>query len=132
MENEIDIVGVTETWLSSLVLDSELNIKDFTLFRQDREKIRQNKGGGVLLYIRENLNALPDDELNSNDCESLWLKIYRNKKDFIIVGVCYKSPTAGMEEISKCQNRSVKLVTINRSLWVTLTTQELTGNLERL
>ncbi len=51
MENEIDIVGVTETWLSSMVLDSELNIKNFSLFRQDRDKIpiRQNKGGGVLL-----------------------------------------------------------------------------------
>ena len=42
-ENEIDIVGVTETWLSSMVSDSELNIKKFSLFRQDREKIRQNK-----------------------------------------------------------------------------------------
>ena len=37
-ENEIDIVGVTETWLSSMVSDSELNIKNFSLFRQDREK----------------------------------------------------------------------------------------------
>ena len=26
MENDIDIVGVTETWLSSMVSDSELNI----------------------------------------------------------------------------------------------------------
>ena len=37
-ENEIDIVGVTETWLSSMVSDSELNIKNVSLFRQDREK----------------------------------------------------------------------------------------------
>ena len=36
-ENEIDIVGVTETWLSSMVSDSELNIKIFSLFRQDRK-----------------------------------------------------------------------------------------------
>ena len=108
MENEIDIVGVTETWLSSMVLDSELNIKNFSLFRQDRDKIRQNKGGGVLLYVKENLNALPADELNGNDCESLWLKIYRNKNDFIIVGVCYKSPSAGLEEITKMSEQISK------------------------
>ena len=37
-ENEIDIVGVTETWLSSMVSDSELNINIFSLFGQDRKK----------------------------------------------------------------------------------------------
>ena len=30
-ENEIDIVGVTQTWLSSMVSDSELNINIFSL-----------------------------------------------------------------------------------------------------
>ena len=57
------------------------------------------------MYIKENLNALPAEELNSNDCESLWLKIYRNKYDFIIIGVCYKSPTAGLEEITKMSDQ---------------------------
>ena len=41
------IVGVTETWAHEGVLDAELQLKGYQMFRCDRNT--GNKGGGVLL-----------------------------------------------------------------------------------
>jgi len=48
----------------------------------------------VALYVRANLILQDFDELNSSQCESIWSKVYVNQKDFVIVGVCYRSPEA--------------------------------------
>ena len=42
-----DIIGVTESWSTSAVLDSELALGGYDLFRKDRPVDRE--GGGVLL-----------------------------------------------------------------------------------
>ena len=44
-----DIIGVTESWAHSDILDSELALEGYDLFRKDRPVDRS--GGGVLLYI---------------------------------------------------------------------------------
>ena len=46
---ELDIIAVTETWLTEDVLDSELLIPGFTLYRKDRFNVRDAKGGVVLV-----------------------------------------------------------------------------------
>jgi len=51
-----DIIGITESWTSSHIFDSELSIDGYDLFRQDRPVDRD--GGGVLLYVRSNLHAV--------------------------------------------------------------------------
>ncbi len=48
-----DILVITESWLNSDVLDSELHIEGFSLFRCDRSS---RKGGGVLMYVSTRLN----------------------------------------------------------------------------
>ena len=41
------------------------------------------------------------DELNCKKCESIWCKIYTNKDQYIIVGVCYRSQEADNSEIEQ-------------------------------
>jgi len=45
-----DIVGVTETRANSGILDAELGLHGYQMFRCDRNT--GNKGGGVLLYVK--------------------------------------------------------------------------------
>jgi len=52
---EPDIIGITESWTTDKILDSELSMPGYDLFRCDRPS--KNMGGGVLLYIREELQA---------------------------------------------------------------------------
>ena len=47
-----DIVCIVETWLHDSISDSELTINGYNLVRQDRNR----HGGGVMLYIRNNLS----------------------------------------------------------------------------
>ena len=51
-----DIIGVTESWVSSSIRDAELALQGYDLFRQDRPVARE--GGGVLLYVKSELNAV--------------------------------------------------------------------------
>jgi len=50
------IIGITESWGNSDITDSELSITGFNLFRRDRPTT--HKGGGVLLYVSDELEAV--------------------------------------------------------------------------
>jgi len=81
------------------MIDSELNIDGYSIFRKDRKQVRDSKGGGVLLYVRDCFNAYYATELNDLQNESLWIKIQMSQTRCMVVGVCYKSPTAKDDEI---------------------------------
>jgi hypothetical protein len=49
-----DIVGVCESWLHPDVLDSEIAVNGYSVFRKDRAG---RKGGGCLLYIKDCFTA---------------------------------------------------------------------------
>ena len=51
-----DIVGITETWATAEVLDSELSLEGYVMFREERKHCEAARGGGVLLYVRESLS----------------------------------------------------------------------------
>ena len=53
--NRPAIIGISETWLSSNINDSELSINgQYTVFRSDR----QTRGGGVCLLIMNSLKGV--------------------------------------------------------------------------
>ena len=49
-----DVFAIAETWLSNDISDAELFIPGYHIFRQDRDR----HGGGVAVYIRDNLPAM--------------------------------------------------------------------------
>ena len=49
-----DIIGITESWANDNIIDAELQIEGYQMFRCDRNI--EHKGGGVLLYVRNLLN----------------------------------------------------------------------------
>lgn len=67
---ESDIVGVTETWLSEAVEDSELVGGEWSVLRRDRAAGRQ--GGGVLLAARPGVALRRRPEFETSDGEDLW------------------------------------------------------------
>ena len=51
-----DIIGVSESWGRVDIGDTELSIPGYNIFRRD--KSINAKGGGVLLYVRDCLQAV--------------------------------------------------------------------------
>ena len=50
--NEIDLAGITETWLNSNILDSCVNIQGYNLVRNDRT---EKRGGGVCVFVKSSI-----------------------------------------------------------------------------
>ena len=65
-----DIVFVTETWLNHNIPDELARITNFNLLRSDRTS---GRGGGVALYIHENIPVKVRNDLNDENFECLWV-----------------------------------------------------------
>lgn len=85
-----DVIGVTETWATPLIADSELALAGYDMFRQDRPVNRE--GGGVLLYVRSSLHAV-QCELSVRFPEQTWCYILDANKRKCYLGICYRTPT---------------------------------------
>jgi ribonucleases P/MRP protein subunit RPP40 len=109
IENRVDILGITESWMHDGVNDAEVSMMGYRLFRKDREKNSEagkGRGGGVLLYIRDDLTAVDVSSEKDKKNESLWVKINEEggEDDSVVIGVCYRSPASSKEESNSIMN----------------------------
>ena len=89
-----DVVACTETHLSDAVANDDIAIVNFSIERRDRNR----HGGGVLFFIRNNINYVRLYDFESPNSEMLWIEI-KNDSKVIILGVCYRPPGQNAEEI---------------------------------
>ena len=74
----------TETWLSSNVSDEDVEIPNFKKpFRYDRN---DRLGGGVAIYVRDTLHAIPRNDLQVNGVEAVWVETLFGRKNYLLVG----------------------------------------------
>ena len=90
LKSRIHLILFTETWLNSSVLDEEVSIPGYTIFRKDRG----SKGGGVIVYVRDNLSVIRRSDLERPDVEGLWLEITLPKSRSFLFGTFYRSPSS--------------------------------------
>ena len=90
----MDIVCITETWLTKNISNSVVDISDYTLVRKDRSA--DKRGGGVCTYIKSSIDFTTIDELNDSPFESLWVYLRPNRlpRGFscLIIGIIYHPP----------------------------------------
>ena len=87
----IDILGISETWLFNDISDNEISFDGYSLFRCDRNDLVKTRGGGVLLYIRNELNPSQVHDLcDSSFQESIWCNI-KCMNNSLNIGVVYRS-----------------------------------------
>ena len=90
--HNIDIIGLTETHLSSDFNDAELHIPHFRLFRKDRNEF----GGGVAFYAKDFLNVTRCHDFDNNAIESIGIKVSL-KDSFYQVCCVYQPPSAKVD-----------------------------------
>ena len=89
-DENIDILALTETWLTDGVSSADAHIAGYELIRADRG----SRGGGVCFYFRDNLKY---KVLNSSRAiEQLWLMFTLSGTSFI-VGTVYRPPKFSAE-----------------------------------
>ena len=100
-EKQFDVMGITESWTHDGIGDAEIAFPGYRLFRKDRSGKHKCRGGGVLLYVKEDFIV---EELTSEldkENESVWVRISTGNGtgESVVIGVCYKSPSALKEEV---------------------------------
>lgn len=90
LSNEnISVLGITETWLNTQILSDLVEIEGYDFFRMDRG----SRGGGVGIYVLSSLKATivsGDNHINS-PLENIWISIPISNV-VLKVGVLYRPP----------------------------------------
>ena len=77
----LDIIAVTETFLSDEILNTEIVNGDYSVFGRDRNR----HSGGILLLVKSSIPAVRRHDLETT-CELLWVEIHKT-----LFGVFYIS-----------------------------------------
>ena len=100
------VISLSETWLDDSVLDNEIFISDYCLLHCDRNR----NGGGVCMYIRNDIPFSHRHDLGSDDLELLCCDLLLPKSKPIVVGVCYRPPKQN-DFIEKLEEEMLKIRT---------------------
>ena len=93
-EIEPEVITVTETWLNDSNCNEEVEIEGYQIIRRDRIGKR---GGGVMIYIKQcyKVRELNLENPNlENSLETIWVEIQKIGGKNIVIGSCYRPPTA--------------------------------------
>jgi hypothetical protein len=87
------VIAITETKFGPA---SVALLSNYQLFRADRKSA--NPGGGVCLYVRDNLMAMEVEieELNSDKVEQIW-RVIKTHGDAVLVGCIYRPPSSTIQ-----------------------------------
>ena len=96
MVEDIDphIIGITESWATPDISDAELGMTGYVMFRKDR---LGRRGGGVILYIKESIQAYEIKLEKEAECEeAVWRNIVTGKS-ILTVGLSKSKHKHGRE-----------------------------------
>ena len=97
--HQIDILAVTETFLDSSISDAEICPRNYVVFCSDRSR----HGGGVLIFVRDDLKCLLRHDLNSFCDELLWVELSTFSGP-LLFGVFYRPPSQGVTDLLALNN----------------------------
>ena len=89
---KLDILALSEMWLTTDISDDEINIPGYLIARKDRFNLSKLHGGGVMFYVRENIHFTLRADLTPSDSEYIWIEITRRNCKPLLVASIYKPP----------------------------------------
>ena len=91
----LHIFSICESKLNSSTLSSAFKVQGFQLpFRKDNHT---NGGGGIHVYVKDQIMAKRRKDLEYHDIACLWLEISSNKGKSFLLGSLYRNPTERVE-----------------------------------
>jgi hypothetical protein len=91
-----DIISVTETWLNNAILNIDLTIPGYNIYRKDRNR----QGGGILVYVKDHLSVIHRKEMEPNDVESLVIQCNFGSKS-VLISSWYRPPNQNVDCIDR-------------------------------
>ena len=100
-DSDSHIIGISESCATPDISDAELGMTGYVIFRKDR---LGRRGGGVILYIKESIQAYEIKLEKEPECEeAVWCNIVTGNST-LTVGLVYRSPNISIKENEKVHN----------------------------
>ena len=96
MERDFDILTISETWFTSSVSNSVVEIPGYKVYRLDR---LGKAGAGVCAYVKSTLKVkvLKDlTEISESGLHQLWIQVQNKKLRSLLVCIVYRPPEIGI------------------------------------
>ena len=90
---------MTESKIDELIPDDEISIPGYNLIRKDRNRA----GGGVVLYIRDNIPFSKREDLVPSNLEMVCAEINRPHSKSFLVCTCYRPPNSDTDLFNECE-----------------------------
>ena len=95
VNKNVHILGLSETKLKEHKLTSMFQVEGYrTPFRKDNYS---NGGGGIIVYVRNDINAKRREDLEINNISCIWLEISQDKSKLFFIGNMYRPPDSRVE-----------------------------------
>ena len=94
-----DLFAINESKIDELIPDNEISIPGYNLIRKDRNRA----GGGVVLYIRENIPFSNREYLVPSSLEMVCAGINRPHSKSFLVCTWYRPPNSDMDLFNECE-----------------------------
>ena len=89
IQRKLDIFFITETKIDESFPDAQFQIPFYKMFRKDRNK----KGGGIILYVNEEILCKKIDmKVDNHNIEAIFIEVNLRKEKWLMIGV-YKPPS---------------------------------------
>jgi len=99
---ETHILAITESWLSKNYKNSHLKIPGYNFERVDRgvKELPVNKttGGGIIIYIKQDLIYKRRTDLESKDIECVWIELCPPKRPKHLLCTAYRNPDYDLKQ----------------------------------
>ena len=100
----VDIICLSETWLTPDFANGSLNLSNYTIFRKDRD----HRGGGVLIATKSTLKA--HEIVTPGDDEILTLDLYNNSFKLLRIITIYNPNFNNLSKFKSLLKNLTKLV----------------------
>ena len=89
--DDYDIIGITESWLDTKQRDflAEYSLPGYTIFSSERNG---RMGGGVLLYIKTNLNPVLTPKPLIDNIDAIYVQLRNESQQTMTLGLIYRPP----------------------------------------
>ena len=93
LNSKIGVLAINETKIDSSVNDNEIHLPGFEVVRKDRS-VNGRSGGGVCMYLRNNINYQIRDDLCDDQLECVVIEIIRPHSRPFFVSTWYRPPNS--------------------------------------
>ena len=83
--HNFDLIGVSESHLDNNIVDSQVDLHGYSIFRRDRNRT----GGGVAVYVNSDIPVKLRLDLETPDIELIWVELLFRSPIFLTY-VCYR------------------------------------------